>query len=367
MSSKYPEEFQGIGIVDKEDWLHPKRVSFKPKEFTPNSVDIKIECCGCCGSDIHCAKSDWFELPHGQVVGHEIIGHVVKLGPNCSSGLKVGDRVGVGAQVFACLECGRCKEDNEPYCPKFVTTYSQPYPEDGYVSQGGYASHIRLHEHFAIPIPESLEAAYTAPLLCGGGTVYSPLKRYGCGPGKKVGIVGIGGIGHMGILLAKAMGAEVYAISRSHAKEEAAKKLGADHYIATEDEGWELENFDKLDLIVLCASSLTDVDFTKLPKLLTVGGILASISIPAAHEKLNLSPFELMGYKITESALASRKELIEMLNLVAEKNIKPWVEKLPISAESVSEAFQRMESGDVRFRFTFTDFDKQFGEFKAQK
>lgn len=364
----YPDSFQGFAVVnDHKNWLNPEKIVYPAKKFGPQDVDVEIEACGVCGSDVHCANGNWGNQKLPLVVGHEVIGKVIRVGEECTTGIKVGDRVGVGAQVRSCLECRRCKEDNEPYCPKFVTTYSQPYPEDGYVSQGGYASHIRLHEHFAIPIPESLEAAYTAPLLCGGGTVYSPLKRYGCGPGKKVGIVGIGGIGHMGILLAKAMGAEVYAISRSHAKEEAAKKLGADHYIATEDEGWELENFDKLDLIVLCASSLTDVDFTKLPKLLTVGGILASISVPAAHEKLNLSPFELMGYKITESALASRKELIEMLNLVAEKNIKPWVEKLPIGAESVSEAFQRMESGDVRFRFTFTDFDKQFGEFKAQK
>lgn len=119
------------------------------------------------------------------VVGHEIVGKVVKLGPKSNNGLKVGQRVGVGAQVFSCLECDRCKNDNEPYCTKFVTTYSQPY-EDGYVSQGGYANYVRVHEHFVVPIPENIPSHLAAPLLCGGLTVYSPLVRNGCGPGKKL-------------------------------------------------------------------------------------------------------------------------------------------------------------------------------------
>lgn len=360
MSSKYPEEFQGIGIVDKEDWLHPKRVSLKPKEFTPNSVDIKIECCGCCGSDIHCAKSDWFELPHGQVVGHEIIGHVVKLGPNCSSGLKVGDRVGVGAQVFACLECGRCKEDNEPYCPKFVTTYCQPY-EDGYVSQGGYADYIRVHEHFAIPIPEEIPSELAAPLMCGGITAFSPLIRNGAGPNKRVGVVGIGGIGHMCTLFAKALGAEVWAFSRRGNKKEDALKLGADHYVATlEDKDWDTKLFNNFDLVVVCASSLSDIQIDKFVKVMKIGSSIISISAPSFDEKLVLSPMGLMGVKIGNSAIGSVKEIKTMLDLAAEKNIKPWVETIPISEKGVNEAFERMENGDVRYRFTFVDYDKEF-------
>lgn len=364
----YPDNFEGFAVVDShKKWLSPEKVVYPAKQFNPRDVEIEIEACGVCGSDVHCAKGNWGEMKLPLVVGHEIIGKVVRLGDKCDTGLKVGDRVGVGAQVSACLDCNRCNNDNEQYCPKFVTTYSQPYFEDGYVGQGGYASHIRVHEHFVIPIPESLETNNVAPLLCGGATVYSPLKRNGCGPGKKVGIVGIGGIGHMGILLAKAMGAEVYAISRSHAKEETSKQLGADHYIATEDEGWETKYFDTLDFMVLCGNSLSAVDFGKLPKILKAQGVIASISVPDQHEAIHLHPAQLLGFQITQSCLASRAEIIEMLNLVAEKKIKLWVETVPISEENISTVFKRMESGDVRFRFTLTDFDKQFDQFKAKK
>lgn len=363
----YPDHFQGIAVHSHKDWLSPKTTVYPAKEFRPQDIDIEIEACGVCGSDIHCAEGNWGNQKLPLVVGHEVIGKVVRVGDECTTGLKIGDRVGVGAQVYSCLECERCKTDNEPYCTKFVTTYSQPY-EDGYVSQGGYASHIRVHEHFAIPVPEEIPSELAAPLLCGGITVYSPLKRNGCGPGKKVGIVGIGGIGHMGILLAKAMGAEVYAISRGSNKREDALKLGADHFIATkEEEDWEKKNFDKLDLIVLCASSLSDVDFTKLPKLLKISGTLASISAPEASERLVLAPLQLVGFKITQSLLGSRAELLEMLDLVAKKNIKIWVETVPISEDGVSTVFNRMLKGDVRFRFTLTNFDEAFGEFKALK
>lgn len=362
----YPDHFQGIAVEDHKNWTHPKTVVYPAKKFYPKDIDVEIEACGVCGSDVHCAKGNWGERQLPLVVGHEVIGKVVRIGEECTMGLKLGDRVGIGAQVYSCLECERCKNDNETYCPKFVTTYSQAY-EDGYVSQGGYASHIRVHEHFVIPIPESLPSELAAPLMCGGVTVYSPLRRNGCGPGKKVGILGIGGIGHMGLLFAKAMGAEVYAISRSNAKKEDSLKLGADHYIATQEEGWEEKYFDTLDLVVLCGNSLSAIDFGKLPKILKVGAKVVSISIPDANEFLKIHALQLVGYSISQSALGSRAEIVELLDLVAKNNIKPWVETLPISEENVGVAFNRMEKGDVRFRFTLTDFDKQFGDFKAKK
>lgn len=360
MASTYPEQFQGIAVVNKDDWKHPKKINFKPKEFHPNDVDIKIECCGVCGSDIHCAASHWGDVPANQVVGHEIIGRIVKVGANCSTGLKVGDRVGVGAQSFSCLECDRCKEDNEPYCPKSVWTYSTPY-DDGYISQGGYASHIRVHEHFVVPIPDAIPSHLAAPLMCGGITVFSPLLRNGCGPGKKVGIVGIGGIGHMGVILAKALGAEVYAFSRRNNKKEDALKLGADHYIATiEDEDWDTRLFNTFDLIVVCASSLSDVHLDKYTKVMRVGGRIISICAPSYDEHLVLRPFGLVGVTIGNSALGSIKEIKTLLDLVAKKNLKMWVETVPISEEGVHEVFERMEKGDVRYRFTLVDYEKQF-------
>ncbi|EDO16765.1 hypothetical protein Kpol_526p18 [Vanderwaltozyma polyspora DSM 70294] len=356
----YPEYFQGIGVVDKDNWTHPKHVSYAAKEFKECDVDIEIEACGVCGSDIHCASGDWGERRDKLVVGHEVIGRVIKLGPECHTGLKIGDRVGVGAQVASCLDCERCEHDNEPYCPKFVTTYNQAYP-DGYISQGGYASHIRVHEHFVIPVPEKIPTHLAAPLLCGGITVYSPLVRGGCAPGKKVGIVGIGGIGHMGILFAKAMGAEVYAFSRHENKREDSMKLGADHYIATlEEEGWTEKYFNSLDVMILCASSLSQINLDDLIKVMKVEGKIISICVPENDEMMIVKPLGLLGVYVSNSLLGSRKELLELLHMVAEKDIKIWVEKLPVGEAGVSEAFIRMKKGDVRYRFTLTDFDKEF-------
>lgn len=356
----YPEKFQGIAVLDHKDWKNPKRVEYDPKPFYDNDVDIEIDACGVCGSDVHCAAGHWGDTQKPSVVGHEVVGRVVRVGPKCHTGVKIGDRVGVGAQVYSCLECDRCKNDNEPYCPKFVTTYSQPY-EDGYVGQGGYASHIRCHEHFVIPIPENIPSHLAAPLLCGGITVYSPLLRNGCGPGKKVGIVGIGGIGHMGLIFAKAMGAEVYAISRSSAKKEDAFKLGADHFIATkEEEDWSQKYFDTFDLVVVCASSLTDVDFDKMSRVMKIGSKIVSISVPEQSERLVLRPLGLLGVSISNSGIGSRKEIIQLLKLVSEKNLKIWVETLPVGEKGIHEAFERMEKGDVRYRFTLVDFDKEF-------
>ncbi|KAG0655463.1 alcohol dehydrogenase [Monosporozyma unispora] len=357
----YPEKFQGIAVLDHKDYKHPKKVSFDPKPFHPSDVDIRILNCSVCGSDCHSAQGNWGMKPKPHVVGHEVIGLVTKLGPNCTSGLKLGDRVGVGAQVFSCLECNRCKSNNEPYCNKFVTTYGQAY-EDGYVSQGGYASHIRVHEHFVVPIPENIPSELAAPWMCGGLTVYSPLIRNGCGPNKKVAILGLGGLGHMALQIAKGLVAEVYAISRTSAKKEDAQKLGADHFIATKEEpNWTEKYYDTFDLILICAGSLTDVDFTTLPNVMKVGGAIRSVSIPDESLMLTLQPFGLVGVSIGNSCLGSMEELKQLIKLVSEKDLKPWIETIPISEKGVQEAFEKMERGDVRYRITFVDFDKEFG------
>lgn len=357
----YPEKFSGIAVVDQKDYAHPKKVDFDPKTFNDHDVDIEVECCGVCGSDHHFAKGNWgFDSPQPLVLGHEIIGKVVKVGPNCITGVKVGDRVGVGAQAFACLECKRCKNGNEQYCSKQVFTISHPY-EDGYVSKGGFANYVRVHEHFAIPIPGNLDSAIAAPLLCGGITAFSPLLRNGAGPGKKVGIMGIGGIGHMGIMLAKAMGAEVYAISRSNAKKEDALQLGADHYIATkEEENWSETYKDTFDLVVICAGSLTDIDFGTLPKTMTIGGKIVSIAIPDGSQKIELPPAGLMGVSIANSGIGSRSEIMKLLELASEKNIKPWVETVPMSEDNLGKVFKRMDTGDIKYRFTMVDYEKEF-------
>ncbi|CCK69763.1 NAD(P)-dependent alcohol dehydrogenase KNAG_0D00110 [Huiozyma naganishii CBS 8797] len=356
----YPEKFQGIAVLDHKDWKNAKKVEYEPKVFGDRDIDVKIECCGVCGSDVHCASGHWGDIAKPLIVGHEIVGHVVKVGPNCTSGVKVGDRVGLGAQALSCMKCKRCLNGNESYCPNAIQTYSTPY-EDGYVSKGGYADYVRVHEQFTVPIPENIPSHLAAPLMCGGLTVFSPLLRNGCGPGKKVAILGIGGIGHMGVLLAKAMGAEVYAISRTSSKKEDAMKLGADHFIATKEEpDWHEKYFDELDLVVVCAGSVTDIDFNTLPKIIAVGGRIVSIAIPEMSEVLELKPFGLVGVSIANSLLGSMEELKQLLKLVSEKDIKIWVETVPISEKGVHEVFERMDKGDVRYRFTLTDYEKEF-------
>lgn len=255
---------------------------FEPKTWEETDVDIKITHCGICGSDLHTLRSGWVSM-HNQInllfllaftnfapqrptlypvcVGHELVGTVVRVGSEVTNGIKVGDRVGVGAQSDSCQgrqgDCEECAMGWEQYCSKKLTgTYNSTH-QNGDKSYGGYATYNRVPGHFAIKIPDAISSAAAAPMLCGGVTLYSPLKHNGCGPGKRVGIIGVGGLGHFGVLFAKAMGADkVVAISRKTAKSEDAIKMGADLYIATDDEpDWATKHARSLDLIVCTVSS----------------------------------------------------------------------------------------------------------------
>ncbi|GMM57861.1 hypothetical protein DAKH74_044770 [Maudiozyma humilis] len=357
----YPEEFEGIAVTQDKPWHQPSHVSYPAKARHPRDIDIEIEACGVCGSDLHTVAGHWRELPPALVVGHEIVGRVVHVGSDADSGFKVGDRVGVSAQVLSCLECERCAEGNEPYCDGFVSAYNRAYP-DGYVSQGGYASHVRVHEHFVVPIPESLPSELAAPLLCGGLTVYAPLIRNGCGPGVRVGVVGLGGLGHMAVLIAKALGAYVVAFSRGSSKRKDALELGADEYVATAEEpAWDDKYVSKLDIVLVCASSLQGVNLDQYVRTLRIGGKIISVCIPDKSEKLEMSAFALRGVTVGNSQLGSPQELRDLLELAAAKGFRPWVETLPVGVEGVSQALTRMDKGDVRYRFTLTEFDKEFG------
>lgn len=190
------------------------------------------------------------------VVGHEIVGKAIRVGDNVKH-IKVGDRVGVGAQARSCQQCSECKNGLEPYCTGAVDTYGGIYPDGEGKSFGGYADYNRTNAHWVVPIPEALSSASAAPMLCGGITVFSPLKHNGCGPGKTVGIVGVGGLGHFGVLFAKALGADkVIGISRKADKKDDVLKLGADQYIATDDDAqWAAKNRRSIDLIICTVSS----------------------------------------------------------------------------------------------------------------
>jgi alcohol dehydrogenase (NADP+) len=293
----------------------------------------------------------------------EIVGTAIKVGPKVTN-VKVGQRVGVGAQVYSCGECKQCKNDNETYCSKIIIdTYGSKWPGTGVISQGGYSSHVRAHEHWVFPIPEKLDTNVVAPMLCAGITAFSPLVRNGAGPGKKVGIVGMGGIGHMGIMFAKALGAETWAISRTRAKEADARKLGADGFIATSEEGWEKDHRFSFDVIVNCANSSKNFDLAKYLSMMDVHGRWVSVGLPEEEgQVIKAQHLIANGVLIGASHLGSRKEMLQMLNLAAEKGLGTWIEEVEINEANLKTAVMRMKQGDVRYRFTLTGFDKVFGK-----
>jgi alcohol dehydrogenase (NADP+) len=331
--------------------------SFDPKPFNLIDIDIKVSHCGICGSDIHTLRSGWGNTHYPVCVGHEIVGHVVKVGSSVTN-LRLGDRVGVGVQAFSCLrdDCEDCKNGLEQHCPKMVGTYNGKYP-DGSRSMGGYADFVRVPAHFAIKIPSALKSEDAAPMMCGGITVYSPLKANGAGPGKRVGIVGVGGLGHFGILFAKALGCEkVMAISRRRNKVEDAKAMGATDYIATsEDEKWARKHARSLDLIISTVSS-PDMPLESYLRLLRTGGQFIQVGAP--EDKLpQIAAFGLIGKgcKIGGSQIGSPKEIQEMLNFAAEKGIKPWVQTR--SMEDANKSVVEMEEGKARYRYVLVNLD----------
>ncbi|KAK9771749.1 putative Zinc-binding dehydrogenase [Seiridium cardinale] len=345
---KTPESIKG-----KMEWG-----DFEPKKWTEDDVDIEISHCGICGSDLHMLKSGWGETPYPCVVGHEIVGKAVKVGSNVKD-IKVGDRVGVGAQARSCLkpDCDDCSSGLENHCAiGGVNTYGSVYPGDEGKSYGGYADYNRTNSHFVIPIPEGLDSADAAPMLCGGITVFSPLHQNGCGPGKKVGIVGVGGLGHFAVLFAKALGADkVVGISRKADKKEDVLKLGADEYIATDDDkDWVQKNRRSLDLIV-CTVSSQKMPLENYLMLLKTKGTFIQVGAPDGGALPNINAFTLIanGIKVGGSAIGSPSEIKEMLQIAADKKIKPWVQQRPL--KDANNAIVDMNDGKARYRYVLVN------------
>uniref|UniRef100_A0A8H7KA31 alcohol dehydrogenase (NADP(+)) n=1 Tax=Bionectria ochroleuca TaxID=29856 RepID=A0A8H7KA31_BIOOC len=336
---------------------------FNTKPFGELDVEIQIECCGVCSSDIHTINGGWGQTNFPLAVGHEIVGKALRVGSKVTK-IKAGQRVGVGAQSWSCMECVACLNDNETYCPKQMDTYGAVWPDTGIITQGGFSSHVRTHEHWVFPIPDAIPSELAAPMLCAGITMYSPLVRNGAGPGKKVAIVGLGGLGHYGVIWAKALGAETWVISRSHAKEKDAEKMRADGFLATQDQGWNQAHKMTFDLIVSTANSFGGgFDLQAYLQLLKVHGKFVSTGVPE-DSKLEITPqmLNFNGCFVGASHLGSRREMLDMLELAAKKGVKSWVETLPISEENLSQAVQRLEKNDVHYRFTMVDYDKAFEE-----
>lgn len=316
------------------------------RDLHPHDVLIEIKYAGICHSDIHTARGEWGPVNYPLVPGHEIAGIVTQVGSEVTK-FAVGDRVGVGCMVDSCGECVNCREGEEQFCLEGNTGTYASIDKYGQYTQGGYSTHIVVTEDFVLQIPDGIELDVAAPLLCAGITTYSPLRHWGAAPGKKVAVVGLGGLGHMAVKLAHAMGAEVTVLSQTLKKKEDGLKLGADHYYATSDP----ETFKKLagsfDLIINTVSA--KIDLNAFLSLLALDGALVNVGAPA--EPLEVNVFSLIGHRrsFAGSLIGGIRETQEMLDFCAEHTIAPEIEV--ISAKQIDEAWERVLASDVRYRF----------------
>ncbi|XRG79356.1 NAD(P)-dependent alcohol dehydrogenase [Rossellomorea sp. GAMAL-10_SWC] len=318
----------------------------KRRDLDLNDVLIEIKYAGICHSDIHTAHGEWGNVHYPLVPGHEIAGIVTDVGAEVTK-YKVGDRVGVGCMVDSCGHCENCHKGEEQYCLKGNTPTYAGVDKYGEPTQGGYSTHIVVTEDFVVRIPDNIELDAAAPLLCAGITTYSPLNHWGAGPGKKIAVIGMGGLGHMAVKIANAMGAEVTVLSQTLNKKDDGLQFGASHYYATND----AETFEKLtgtfDLIINTVSAKINLD--AYLRLLTLDGTLVNVGAPA--EPLSLSVFSLIGHRrsFAGSMIGGIRETQEMLNFCGEHNIVPNIEV--ISADQIDEAYKRVLASDVKYRF----------------
>lgn len=312
----------------------------------PRDVAIQILYCGVCHSDLHAVRHDkGTRFPC--VPGHEIVGKVVAVG-SAVTRFAPGDQVGVGTVVDSCGECETCRAGEEQHCLKGCSpTYGGYDRHSGGYTFGGYSAGIVIDEHFVVRIPTALPLAATAPLLCAGITLYSPLKRWGAGPGKRVGIIGLGGLGHVGVKIARALGAHVTVITTSGAKSEAARELGADAVIVSTDEAQMTAAMRSLDLVVNTIANRHD--FNPYLKLLKVGGVQVLLGGLSPFPNLDVTWMAWHRLAVVGSLVGGMRELQEMLEFCATHGISSDVEM--IRMEQIEEAYDRMDRGDVRYRF----------------
>lgn len=332
------------GVSGPTEKFEPMTV--ERRDLDSRDVLIEIKYAGICHSDIHCAHSEWKEETYPVIPGHEIAGIVMETGSDVKK-YKTGDRVGVGCMVDSCGECENCKKGEEQFCLKGATMTYADVDKYGDHTYGGYSTHIVVPEDFVLHIPEGIELDVAAPLLCAGITTYSPLNRWGAGPGKKVAVVGLGGLGHMGVKIANAMGAEVTVLSQTLNKKEDGLRLGADHYYATSDASTFETLAGTFDLIINTVSAKIDVD--AFLSLLTVDGALVNVGAPS--EPLSLNVFSLLGGRrsFAGSMIGGIPETQKMLDFCAEHGIGSEIEV--ISADQIDEAYERVMASDVRYRF----------------
>ncbi|PRQ54541.1 putative cinnamyl-alcohol dehydrogenase [Rosa chinensis] len=340
-----PRKAFGWAASDSSGVLSP--FSFSRRESGERDVTFKVLYCGICHSDLHMAKNEWGFSTYPLVPGHEIVGEVTEVGSNVQK-FKVGDKVGVGGVVGACRSCDSCTDHLESYCPKLILTYGAKY-YDGTTTYGGYSDIMVADEHFVVRIPDNLPLDCAAPLLCAGITTYSPLRYFGLDkPGMHVGVVGLGGLGHVAVKFAKAMGVKVTVISTSpNKKEEAIKHLGADSFLVSHDQ-------DQMQAAIGTMDGIIDTVSAQHP-LLPLIGVLKShgklVMVGAPEKPLELPVFPLlMGRKmVAGSGGGGMKETQEMIDFAAKHNITADIEVIPI--DYLNTAMERLAKADVRYRF----------------
>jgi uncharacterized zinc-type alcohol dehydrogenase-like protein len=310
-------------------------------------VQIDIEFCGVCHTDIHYAKNDWGRSNYPIVPGHEIVGTVRAIGSEVKD-LRVGQRVAVGCFVGSCQHCSSCHADMEQYCLNgFTATYNTPSKDPGGFTYGGYSKSIVVDRHFVLTVPDSLDPAGAAPLLCAGITTYSPLKHWNVKPGMTVGVIGLGGLGHMGIKFARAMGAHTVMITNSAHKAEDAKRLGADDVLLFSDKDAAARYAGKFDFLLNTIPVPHDV--TGYMELLKVDGTLCVVGSIGPTSELNSRPLIFGRRSIAGSLVGGIKETQEMLDFCGEHQIVSDIEIIPM--QDINLAYERMQTSDVKYRF----------------
>lgn len=315
----------------------------EPGEF---EVQIAIKFTGICHSDIHTARGDWASVKYPVVVGHEIAGVVEAVGAKVTRH-SVGDRVGVGCFVDSCRDCVNCRAGEEQYCLSGATSTYNSVGRDGLPTAGGYSNSIVVDENYVVRIPDGIPLEAAAPLLCAGITMYSPLRTWDAGPGKRVAIIGMGGLGHMGVKIAAAMGAEVTVLSQSLKKQEDALRLGAEHYYATSDPSTFEILSGHFDLIINTVSA--DIDVDGYLSLLALDGTMVLVGLPA--KPLTQRAWSLVSFRrsLSGSKMGGIRQTQEMLNFCAAHGLGAEVEVIP--ASKINDAYERVLASDVRYRF----------------
>lgn len=336
-----------VGYAAHSPDAHMVPYHFERRELRENDVAIEILYSGICHSDLHTVNGDWGPQPYPLVPGHEIIGKVLEVGPAVKN-YKVGDKVGVGCMVDSCRECDQCANHEEQFCRKGMTpTYGAPDRISGETTQGGYSKHIVVREEFVVSVPDALDVAKAAPILCAGITTYSPLRAWNITKGSRVGVIGLGGLGHMAVKLAVAMGAEVTVISRSNNKEQEAKAIGAQGILVSKDEDAMAAAASSFDFILDTVPVKHDVSI--YTPLLDVDGTLTIVGQVGPMDEFMSWPLIGGRRRVAGSLIGGIKETQEVLDFCAEHNILP--ECKMIRPDEVNDAFKHLSSGDVAYRF----------------